>query len=206
MLHGFFDEDTEDSLTTYFPGSHDNKRMCRQLSMFSVSLKAGNREANSIALPSFMLRWIFGRVLRWISLVLESRQDSQRAIRLTASENPSEFLHFLICPNCSRAKNAAENPSENHSEFRMSNLCNARTSQFAHALSANYSNFHLKRIFGRILGISIELHQAKNAAQNESENHSEISVERSNWPPESPIQYHFGRCLDKRHSFPTHNT
>ena len=95
MLHGFFDEDTEDSLTTYFPGSHDNKRMCRQLSMFSVSLKAGNREANSIALPSFMLRWIFGRVLRWISLVLESRQDAQIAIRLTASE----IRHFIICCN-----------------------------------------------------------------------------------------------------------
>ena len=30
--------------------------------------------------------------------------------------------------------------------------------------------------------MSIELHQAKNAAENESENHTEISVERSNWP------------------------
>ena len=150
--------------------------------------RIGTLEANSIALPSFMLGWIFGRILRWLSLVLESRQDSQRAIQLAASENPSEFLYFLICPNCSRADNAAENPSENHSEFRMSNLCNARTSQFAHALSANYSNFHLGRILGRILGISIELHQAKNAAQNESENHSEISVERSNWPPERQPQ------------------
>ena len=42
--------------------------------------------------------------------------------------------------------------------------------------------------------MSIELHQAKNAAENESENHSEILVERSNWPPDTSGCHSYANC------------
>ena len=60
--------------------------------------------------------------------VLESRKKSLRAIKLTASENPSQTLHFIICANYWRAQNPSENsstlqfywnPSENASEIDM---------------------------------------------------------------------------------------
>ena len=101
---------------------------------------------------------------------------------MTASENPSEFRHFIICQTALELLRPIQLLSRNSEGFSEGFLaCNFE--QFAHVLSAYYPNVHLGRIFGRIFGISIKLHQAKNAAENESENHSEISVERSNWPP-----------------------